>query len=119
MAPRPVKNAPQQGLALSLVREPTSEGRRFGCREICKLDTGADVERRHPRVADQVRGRRHPQQAEGETLERGIIRAAVVALADPGEELVRAERQAADGVDLVEEDDQLGLGRWALGLRRR
>jgi hypothetical protein len=38
-------------------------------------------------------------------VELGVGGAAVVALADGGEELVGGEGEAADDIDLVEEDD--------------
>ena len=73
--------------------------------EVREVDAPSDVERRSAWIADQVARRRDPQQAEGEPLEDRILRLPVVALADPGKELVRAEGQAADRVDLVDEED--------------
>ena len=53
-----------------------------------------------------------PSRQKVRRLELRIQRPAVVALADAGKELVGGERQRADGVDLVHEDDQRGRVRW-------
>jgi hypothetical protein len=76
--------------------------------EVREVNAPSDVERRSAWIADQVARRRDPQQAEGEPLEDRILRLPVVALADPGKELVRAERQRPDGIHLVDEDHEAG-----------
>src|SRR5207253_10169709 len=94
----------------------------LGLGEVGELDAPADVERRQPSVPDQVRGRSHAEQAEGEALELRVAAAPVVALADGREELVRAERQRANDVDLVEEDDKAAFAAqraWSMGQRVR
>src|SRR5207244_1972804 len=104
MAMRPENDAFQQGLAdrLGLAQ---ALGQRGGfCRgEVSKIDSSADVERGGARVLDQIRRRGNAQQTEGEPLEVRVIDTAVVTLPDGREELIRAERQAAHKVDLINE----------------
>ena len=121
MASRPVKDTLQQRFAALLVApQSASEWQRFRLREVGELDARADVERRHPRVADQVRRGRDPEQAESEAAEVRLLGPPGVALPDGGEELVGGERQALHHVDLVDEDHQpgywvLGVGCWVAG----
>jgi hypothetical protein len=69
-----------------------------------ELDSPANVEGGGAAIADQIGRARHSQQAEGQPPELGVLRAPIIALADPREELVRGERQTADVVDLVDEE---------------
>src|SRR5206468_12899218 len=82
----------------------------LGGGEVGQFDAAANVERGRAGIADQVGGSGHAQQAEGQPLELGVLTAAVVALANRGEEFVRGERQAAHRVDLVDEDHELRRG---------
>ena len=70
-----------------------------------QFDASTDVEWCGARVADQVRRRDDTEQAKREPLEVRIRGPAIVELADGREQLVGRERQAPDGVDLVDEHD--------------
>src|SRR5438105_2082445 len=86
-----------------MVSQSSRQRCRFGLRKVAQFDSPADVERRHSRVTDQIGRGSYAQQAEGESLELRLLRAAVVASADGGEELIRGERQGADDIDFVDE----------------
>src|SRR5947208_16107655 len=103
MAAGPVEDTAQQ--LVSKRTHPAQslcQRRGFRLREVRELDAPPDVERGQPRIPDEVRGRCDAEQAEGELAQRRVLGAAVVAGADAGEELVRAERQRANGVDFIE-----------------
>src|SRR5438128_731868 len=105
MAVRPVEDA-RKDIA-GAWPETGGERRGFRVREIREQDALADVERRGRRIGHQIAGDRDAEQAERQSRVRRIVDTPVVALANPGEELVRAEREASSGVDFVDEDHDL------------
>jgi hypothetical protein len=101
-----VENAPYQRrsdrvITIKTLHEPSG----LTLLEVREFYTRADVERRRQGVVDQVRRRSYPCEAERKSLELRVFRAACIAVANRGEELVRGERQALRYVDLVQEDD--------------
>ena len=78
---------------------------RFPLREIRKLDSLSDIERRSSRIANQVRGSSDPQQAERQPFYLGIGRPAIEALANSGKEFIGRERETANRVNFVHEYD--------------
>ena len=111
MPARPEQDAPQQAEGpCRVVCQSTRQRPGLLGREVAQLDAPPDVEGAEPGVAHQVRGRGHPQQAESQPGERRVTGSAVVALPDAPEELVGREWQAAHGVDLVDEQHQVGHG---------
>src|SRR5438552_553552 len=93
-------------LTVEEVTETGCQRLRFGFGEVGEFDALADVERCGAGISDQVGGSGDTQQAEGEAAEVGIFGPSVVAFSDTGEELIGGEGEAADGVDLVDEDHQ-------------
>src|SRR5437667_5702922 len=102
MSARPVEDALEEPCGLrSRPLEALGQRHRFRLGEIAQLDAPADVERRGPRIADQVRWGHNAQQAEGQTGKLGVFAAPVVTFPDGCEKLIGGERQAANRVDLV------------------
>ena len=69
-------------------REPNCQGRGFLTGEVLKLDPTANVERSNSRIVDEVRRRRHANQAEGQATESWLLGAHVVEMADRCEEVI-------------------------------
>ena len=110
MAVRPVENSIQKSrrIVSVLVGRDHALGKvlGFGFCEVVKLDAAADVERSGVGVGNQLVGGGYAEEAEGEASEIGFVNAAVVAFADGREEFVCVERQAFDGVDFVDKNNQ-------------
>ena len=88
------------------IHQPGDEWHGLVYRKVGQFDPSADVERRHPDVTDQVRRAGNAEQAERHVVETGLVRAPVVTLPNRGEEFVGGERQAAHGINLIQEDNQ-------------
>ena len=102
----PMKYATQEESAgLGIGAEPLGQRQAFGFSEVVDFDAAADIEGSQARIPDEIGGCGNAEQAEGEPVEAGILRAAVVTFADGGEELVGGKGEAADGIDFIDEND--------------
>src|SRR5438874_11445600 len=88
LAADPVDGPLDQDCHLSAASGSRCGGGQVGLAWIAQVDAPANVEGGRPGIADEVVQPDCAQQAKGEPVELGILRAAVVALADRREKLI-------------------------------
>ena len=90
-------------------RQVRDECRRFVECEVGQLDAVADVEWRPRGILDQIGGCGDADEHEGQTLEIGVRRPALIQETDRGKEVI-SEIEPQRGVDLVDEEHQIASG---------
>src|SRR5438105_4925648 len=74
--------------------------------EIRQLNLSADARRSGPKVLHQVRWHVNAQQTKRNSIELGILGAAVITFANGGKKFIRREGKTSDGIQFVDKDNE-------------